>query len=55
MMIARYYLNVKDQVEFREFVEQQAELYYLDKALFAVFSLFVHNPKAFFSFLSGFI
>jgi len=55
MMIARYYLNVKDQMGFREFVEQQVELHYLDKALFAVFSLFVHNPKAFFSSLSGFI
>ena len=30
MMIARYYLNVKDQVGFREFVEQQVELYHLD-------------------------
>ena len=55
MMVARYHLNVKDQVGFREFVEQQVELYYLDKALFAVFSMFVLNPKAFFSFLSGFI
>jgi len=55
MMVARYYLNVKDQVGFREFIEQQVELYYLDKPLFAVFSLFVYNPKAFFSFLSGFI
>ena len=55
MMVARYYLNVKDQVGFREFIEQQVELYYLDKALFAVFSMFAHNPKAFFSFLSGFI
>ena len=55
MMIASYYLNVKDQVGFREFVEQQVELYHLDKALFDVFSLFVHNPKAFFSSLSEFI
>jgi len=55
MMIARYYLNVKDRIGFRGFIERQIEQHRLEKALFAVFIFFVRNPKAFFLSLSGFI
>jgi hypothetical protein len=55
MMIARYYLNVKDRIGFREFIERQIEQYHLEKALFSLFALFVRDPESFFCFLSGFI
>jgi len=55
MMIARYYLNVKDRMGFREFVERQVEQHHLEKAFFAMFALFARDPKLSFCSLSGFI